>query len=89
MIGMKTLLVQRIPATILAVISVCCVGAYAQRSSEERTPLAEHFRHLDHSGDYKLTRDTVPRRQSSNRMESNRDGVVTLEEARHTFGGSE
>jgi hypothetical protein len=62
---------------------VCAAGA-AQDPSQPAAVgrVAERFKQLDRNGDGKLTRDEVPQNLPFDQWDTNKDGVVTLEEVK-------
>lgn len=58
-----------------------------RRRGPTRGDLDARFRQLDRDGDGKLTRAEVARPQLFERMDGNRDGTVTLDEARAALSG--
>jgi hypothetical protein len=78
----KTLLVQRVLAAVLTVISLFCVCAHAQGASEGRRPLAERFGRLDRNGDGFVTAQEARGLPQFSEMDADRDGKVALDEVR-------
>jgi len=64
-----------------ALLSACLVGLVGFALAQQQGDLEPRFRRLDRDGDGKLTPEELPG-EWFGRLDTNKDGVVTLEEAR-------
>ncbi len=79
---MRTCLVERILAAVLAALLLCWMGVYAQGVSKGRGTLIERFRQLDGNGDGVLTGEEARNLPQSGKMDTDKDGRLTLDEVR-------
>src|SRR3954465_14394493 len=66
---------------------LCLIGGLALAATTQKAPNAEAiFKGADKNGDGKVTSDELPNPETFSMFDLNKDGVITLQEAREVLG---